>query len=660
MKKKGIFYILFAFLIMFGLKANVFAEGDDLFCVYKVENAKEALPSNNGDYFALSLYDDKWKVRRLYSSENETYYSFSGNYSDDDYDYLASSLNTEVFECPKNIYAILKNKDSSSILKNIIGNINIGPSFTLEQNEKFNVGNLKLLSFPQKICSYSDENKSSYIQLIRSSSGVLANPFIVSGNAGIVSSFKGNASLSKIKVPFELDNGSCYKALYIGDNISNDESKAGSSSQKWNLISNTNFIEVDKNGNSSEGGNSFKSLACTYTDGSNDYILSQGYAGKITFVRLFSSDKGIASSKYIVKNNSLDSFLLDPSNGVRLDYGTKYLDSCPRKLFADSSKYITNNSTGAIKTFTATDSIVCITAQSGTYKNGSEGYYYVKTRNGLYTASTKLVNSSGVINNLKNFKFDEYKFFNSSASQDKKAEDICGKVEVSDENGFIRNNFFNIAFKNKGLNEEGICKYGDIQIKLNYKNKKFSVVSSNSCSNGIDVSRVGWSDVSNSVSAGCNYDSKFKIDNCKLVKNSNGSSIDQNYESDKKNDLKEGESSVVKGNIVKKSSYKQNRTYYKPICGLFKKPDDGGKLFNYILNAYKIVKVVVPVLVVILTIIEFLKVLFSGEDKTMKDAFKATTTRFILIAVLIFVPVIVEFVIKISGVSENCLQYFVK
>ena len=658
MKKKGIFYILFAFLIMFGLKANVFAE-EELFCVYKVESKEEnkaeffneMMPIISvGDYIALFTSEGKWDGKILYSSENETYNSLSGKYSEDDFlDQLVVRVITQSIknECPNNIYA------SYNLNKKYI-------IFSIDQNEKLDVANLKLLSFPQKICSYSDENESSYIQLIRSSSGVQANPFVVSGNAGIVSSFKGAANLSKIKIPFELDNGSCYKELYIGDNISNDIAKAGSSSKKWNLISNTNFIEVDENGNSSEGGNSFKSLACTYTDGSNDYILSQGYAGKITFVRLFSSDKGIASSGYIVKNNSLDSFLLDPSNGVRFDYGTKYLDSCPRKLFADSSKYITNNSTGAIKTFTATDSIVCITAQSGTYKNGSEGYYYVKTRNGLYTASTKLVNSSNVVNILKNFKFDEYKFFNSSASQDKKAEDICGKVEVSDENGIIRNNFFNIAFKNKGLNEEGICKYGDIQIKLDYKNKKFSVVSSNSCSNGIDVSRVSWSDVANSVSTGCNYDSKFKIDNCKLVKNSNGSSIDKNYESDKKNDLKEGESSVVKGNIVKKSYYKQNRTYYKPICGLFKKPDDGGKLFNYILNAYKIVKVVVPVLVVILTIIEFLKVLFSGEDKTMKDAFKATTTRFILIAVLIFVPVIVEFVIKISGVSENCLQYFVK
>lgn len=103
-----------------------------------------------------------------------------------------------------------------------------------------------------------------------------------------------------------------------------------------------------------------------------------------------------------------------------------------------------------------------------------------------------------------------------------------------------------------------------------------------------------------------------------------------------------------------------NRNTYKPICGLFKSPDDGGKLFDFILNAYKVVKVIVPVLVIILTIVEFLKVLFSGEDKSVKAAFKATTTRFILIAVLVFVPFILELIIKISGLSEDCLQYFVK
>ena len=62
----------------------------------------------------------------------------------------------------------------------------------------------------------------------------------------------------------------------------------------------------------------------------------------------------------------------------------------------------------------------------------------------------------------------------------------------------------------------------------------------------------------------------------------------------------------------------------------------------------------------ILTIVEFIKVLFSGEDKTMKDAFKATTTRFILLAIVVFLPILVEFIIKLSGMSEDCLQYFVK
>ena len=97
---------------------------------------------------------------------------------------------------------------------------------------------------------------------------------------------------------------------------------------------------------------------------------------------------------------------------------------------------------------------------------------------------------------------------------------------------------------------------------------------------------------------------------------------------------------------------------YEPVCRIFKSEDAGGKLLPIIKNLYKILKIAIPVLVIILTIVEFLKVLFSGEDKTMKDAFKATTTRFILIAVLIFLPIIIEFVIKITGMSENCLQHF--
>ena len=97
---------------------------------------------------------------------------------------------------------------------------------------------------------------------------------------------------------------------------------------------------------------------------------------------------------------------------------------------------------------------------------------------------------------------------------------------------------------------------------------------------------------------------------------------------------------------------------YVPVCGIFKPADKGGKLLPIIKNLYKIFKIAIPLLVVILTIVEFLKVLFSGEDKTMKDAFKATTTRLILIVVLVFLPILIEFVIKIAGLSENCLQKF--
>lgn len=108
------------------------------------------------------------------------------------------------------------------------------------------------------------------------------------------------------------------------------------------------------------------------------------------------------------------------------------------------------------------------------------------------------------------------------------------------------------------------------------------------------------------------------------------------------------------------SNEDEKHDIYKPVCGIFKPEEDGGKLLPIIKNLYKIFKIVIPLLVIILTVVEFLKVLFSGEDKTMKDAFKATTTRLILIVVLVFLPVLIEFFVKIAGLSENCLQVFFK
>ena len=98
---------------------------------------------------------------------------------------------------------------------------------------------------------------------------------------------------------------------------------------------------------------------------------------------------------------------------------------------------------------------------------------------------------------------------------------------------------------------------------------------------------------------------------------------------------------------------------YTPICGIFKPAENGGKTLPIVKKLYSILKIAIPVLVFALTVAEFLKVLFNGEEKTMKEAFQATYKRLILMAVLIILPFIVEFVIELAGISQDCLQHII-
>lgn len=98
---------------------------------------------------------------------------------------------------------------------------------------------------------------------------------------------------------------------------------------------------------------------------------------------------------------------------------------------------------------------------------------------------------------------------------------------------------------------------------------------------------------------------------------------------------------------------------YTPICGIFKPTENGGRAFPIVKNLYRMLKIVIPVFVFALTVAEFLKVLFNGEEKTMKEAFQATYKRLILMAVLILLPFIIEFIIRVAGVSQDCLQHLI-
>lgn len=98
-----------------------------------------------------------------------------------------------------------------------------------------------------------------------------------------------------------------------------------------------------------------------------------------------------------------------------------------------------------------------------------------------------------------------------------------------------------------------------------------------------------------------------------------------------------------------------NNNKYKPtlVCGFI-----GKGTFSYIKLAWNILKYSAPALVVILGMLDFAKVVLSGEDKDMKVAGQKFLKRIIAAVVLILLPILIQFIFSIANFSEDCLQYF--
>lgn len=86
----------------------------------------------------------------------------------------------------------------------------------------------------------------------------------------------------------------------------------------------------------------------------------------------------------------------------------------------------------------------------------------------------------------------------------------------------------------------------------------------------------------------------------------------------------------------------------------------GEKTMGYIKTLYTIIKIIIPALIIVLGMIDFMKVLFSGEEKDMKTAGKRFLKRIIAGVIFILLPILLQFLIELFGFSENCLQEFWK
>lgn len=87
------------------------------------------------------------------------------------------------------------------------------------------------------------------------------------------------------------------------------------------------------------------------------------------------------------------------------------------------------------------------------------------------------------------------------------------------------------------------------------------------------------------------------------------------------------------------------------VCGLL--GGENSKTVGFIKKIYDYIKIVIPLLIVALAIVDFIKVLISGKDDDMKKALSKFIKRIIIAVVFVLVPIIITLIINISGVAQS-------
>lgn len=83
-------------------------------------------------------------------------------------------------------------------------------------------------------------------------------------------------------------------------------------------------------------------------------------------------------------------------------------------------------------------------------------------------------------------------------------------------------------------------------------------------------------------------------------------------------------------------------------CNIF--GPEGSKTRGLITTAFKIIRYLIPILIIILGVTDFLGAVFSGEDKNVKEAQKRFIMRLVAGVILLFIPALLKLLIGISGI----------
>ena len=87
------------------------------------------------------------------------------------------------------------------------------------------------------------------------------------------------------------------------------------------------------------------------------------------------------------------------------------------------------------------------------------------------------------------------------------------------------------------------------------------------------------------------------------------------------------------------------------ICGFL--GSDTSQTVAILRKIYMYMKILIPVLIILLGIVDFVKVVVTGKDDDMKKALSRLVKRIIVAIVFILVPVIIQLFINISGLTSE-------
>lgn len=138
-----------------------------------------------------------------------------------------------------------------------------------------------------------------------------------------------------------------------------------------------------------------------------------------------------------------------------------------------------------------------------------------------------------------------------------------------------------------------------------------------------------------------------------LIYPTNVSALNNNTSISNYVNIADKENEITKEDIENWGSEANQEQSCDPEKSILGNPDDPKSVAWLLQKVLNFIKILGPILVVLLSSIDFMKVILAGDDDSMGKARKKLLYRLVLAAALFFIPIIVTALLDIFGITSN-------